>query len=68
MYGEIPLSRWNHSLVSVNENKLVIFGGLNMNTYMHSSNLWIFEMGDQPVERFVAKAYQKVSDLAVKAK
>ncbi len=52
MYGEIPLSRWNHSIVPVNDEKLVIFGGLNMTTYMHSSTLWAFEFGDYAVEKF----------------
>ena len=26
MYGQIPLSRWNHSLVAVDDDKLVVFG------------------------------------------
>lgn len=63
MYGQIPLSRWNHSLVSVEEDKLLIFGGLNMNTYMHSSSLFAFELGEYPVENFIAKAKWEISEL-----
>ena len=33
------ISRWNHSLIALDDDKLVIFGGLNMTTYMNSSNL-----------------------------
>ena len=64
MYGQIPLSRWNHSIASVDDDKLVIFGGLNMTTYMHSSTLVVFEMSDYAVENFLAKAKWQVGDLS----
>jgi len=63
MYGQIPLSRWNHTLVPLDEERLVIFGGLNMTTYMNSSSLQVFEFGDYAVENWVAKAKWQVSDL-----
>ena len=68
MYGQIPLSRWNHSLVPLEEERLVIFGGLNMTTYMSSSNLQVFEFGDYSVENWIAKAKWQVSDLQQKYK
>ncbi len=30
MYGDIPGSRWGHTLVS-NEQKIMLFGGMNLN-------------------------------------
>ena len=66
MYGQTPISRWNHSLIAVNESKLIIFGGLNMNTYMNSSNLWVFEIGEYPVEKLIEKAKQKIADINLK--
>ncbi len=68
MYGQIPLSRWNHSLVATDDNRLIIFGGLNMTSYMNSSALLVFEFGEYPVERSVSKAQQTISDLQQKAK
>ena len=68
MYGQLPLSRWNHSLVSLDDDKLVIFGGLNMTTYMNSSNLQVFTFGDYAVENWIAKAKWQVSELQQKAK
>lgn len=56
MYGPTPLSRWNHSIVSVDDDKLVLFGGLNMTTYMNSSTLWVFEISEYAVEKFQANA------------
>lgn len=35
MYGEIPGSRWGHRLVS-NDNKIMLFGGMNLNFYCES--------------------------------
>ena len=63
MYGQVPLSRWNHSIVPMDDDKLVIFGGLNMTTYMHSSTLWVLTMSEYAVEKFQAQAMQKVTDL-----
>jgi hypothetical protein len=57
------MSRWNHCLVNVDNDRLLIFGGLNMSTYMHSSNLWVFEIGEYAVENFLAKAKQNYTDL-----
>lgn len=68
MYGQVPMSRWNHCLVPVDEDRLLIFGGMNMSTYMHSSNLWVFEMGEYAVENFIAKANQNYTDLQAKIK
>jgi hypothetical protein len=56
MYGLIPLSRWNHSILSVDDERLVIFGGLNMTAYMSSSSLYVFEMTEYAVENWMAKA------------
>ena len=35
MYGDIPGSRWGHRLVS-NENKVMLFGGMNLSIYCES--------------------------------
>ena len=35
MYGDIPGSRWGHKLVA-NENKIMLFGGMNLNSYCES--------------------------------
>lgn len=56
MYGQLPLSRWNHSIVNVDDDKLLIFGGLNTTTYMNSSSLLLFKIGDYAVEKYTAKA------------
>ena len=45
IYGNIPLSRWGHQLFSCNttsklENKLFLFGGVNLHSYCNST---IFE-------------------------
>jgi hypothetical protein len=59
MYGEVPVSRWNHSLIAIEEGKddrLVIFGGMNMATYMNASQVQVFEFGEYAVEKFLAKA------------
>jgi hypothetical protein len=55
-------------LVPLEEERLVIFGGLNMTTYMNSSNLQVFEFGDYSVENWIAKAKWQVSDLQQKYK
>ncbi len=62
------MSRWNHSLVPVDDDRILIFGGLNMSTYMHSSNLWVFEIGEYAVENFLAKAKQSFTDLQQKVR
>ena len=68
MYGHVPLSRWNHSLVATEDNRLILFGGLNMTAYMNSSSLEVFEFGEYPVDRFVSKAQQTISDLQQQVK
>ena len=35
MYGDIPGSRWGHKLVA-NENKIMLFGGMNLSSYCES--------------------------------
>ena len=35
MYGDIPGSRWGHRIVA-NDNKIVLFGGMNLSTYCES--------------------------------
>ena len=35
MYGDIPGSRWGHKLVA-NENKIMLFGGMNLTSYCES--------------------------------
>ena len=35
IYGEIPSSRWGHKLVA-NEQKIILFGGMNLNSYCES--------------------------------
>ena len=35
MYGDMPGSRWGHKLVA-NENKIVLFGGMNLGSYCES--------------------------------
>jgi hypothetical protein len=54
--------------VALEDERLVIFGGLNMTTYMNSSNLQVFELGEYAVENFVAKAKWQISELQNKLK
>lgn len=68
MYGPLPLSRWNHSIVNVDEDKLLIFGGLNMTTYMNSSSLLLFKIGDYAIENYTAKAKGEITDLQRRSK
>ena len=35
IYGDMPASRWGHSLVA-NQDKIVLFGGMNLNSYCES--------------------------------
>ena len=63
MYGHAPLSRWNHGLVATEDGRLILFGGLNMTAYMSSSRLEVFEFGEYPVDRYLSKAQQTLSDL-----
>jgi N-acetylneuraminic acid mutarotase len=51
LYGILPPSRWGHSMVSIEDNKLIVFGGVNTNTYMNS-NIYLFEFGDDAVDQF----------------
>jgi len=69
MYGRLPLSRWNHSILGLEDGeRLMIFGGLNMTAYMSSSNLFVFELGEYAVDNFLAKAKFQVSELQNKAR
>ena len=69
MYGHLPLSRWNHSVLGLEDGeRLMIFGGLNMTAYMSSSSLYVFELGEYAVENFQAKAKFQVSELQNKAR
>ena len=45
LYGDIPNSRWGHKLVAL-ENKIVLFGGMNLTTY-NESEIFQFEIGKQ---------------------
>lgn len=51
LYGIIPPSRWGHSMVSLDENKLVVFGGVNTSGYMNAS-IYVFEFGEEAVDFF----------------
>lgn len=35
MYGIIPPSRWGHSIVNIEDNKILLFGGVNTSCYMN---------------------------------
>ena len=35
MYGDIPGSRWGHTLIA-NQSKIMIFGGMNLGSYCES--------------------------------
>ena len=41
LYGDIPNSRWGHKLCA-NENKVMLFGGMNLNSYNDSEVYEIF--------------------------
>lgn len=36
LYGTIPPSRWGHGMVSLDDNKLIVFGGVNTSSYMNA--------------------------------
>lgn len=56
IYGDIPGSRWGHKLVA-NENKIVLFGGMNLSTYCESV-LFDFHLDDNIVVDFLTKPVQ----------
>ena len=35
MYGDIPSSRWGHRIIA-NDNKIMLFGGMNLGSYCES--------------------------------
>ena len=43
IYGDMPSSRWGHKLVA-NQDKIMLFGGMNLNSYCESV-LWDFHIG-----------------------
>lgn len=54
LFGSIPASRWNHALVQIEDNKLLLFGGVNFNQYMNSQ-VYCFEFGEHVIERFLIR-------------
>ena len=36
IYGDLPRSRWGHKLATNSEDKIMLFGGMNLNSYCES--------------------------------
>jgi N-acetylneuraminic acid mutarotase len=67
IYGIIPASRWGHAMAPLDNNKLVIFGGVNTNAYMNTQ-VHIFEIGEDAVDLFMLQAKDVIESLKIKAK
>ena len=58
MYGIIPPSRWGHILCASDRDKLIIFGGLTLKSYI-SSQVSVFDFNQNAIELM----QQKVKEL-----
>eukprot|EP00347_Sterkiella_histriomuscorum_P001925 403370142 len=67
IYGSIPASRWNHGMVQIEENRLLVIGGVNTNSYMNSQ-IFSFEFGEDLVDSFLLKAKEICDNLKQRAK
>ena len=36
IYGDVPRSRWGHKLATNDDQKIMLFGGMNLNSYCES--------------------------------
>lgn len=55
MYGEIPSSRWNHSMTVVESDKILVFGGKNLLSFCNAT-IHIYHTDAKKVAKEIAKA------------